>query len=116
VGHAHVAWSGGELRVPEIQDVFVRPDSRRQGVATALTTAAEDAAARRGHRRISISHGIANLPAQRLYEGLGYRNAGIEPRRVKGTIVLRDRPVEVDDTLILLVKDLAVDSVPPRSS
>ena len=96
--------------------MFVRPDRRRAGVATGLTSAAERAAVERGHERISLSYGIANDAARRLYEGLGYRHAGVEPRRVKGTVVLRGEPVEVDDTLIYLVKQLAVDSEPSRSS
>ena len=116
VGHAHIAWTHTEVGVPEVQDVFVRPDRRRAGVATGLTSAAEHAAAERGYERISLSYGIANDAARRLYEGLGYRHAGLEPRRVKGTVVLRGEPVEVDDTLIYLVKQLAVDSRPSRSS
>ena len=41
VGHAHIAWSDTELSLPEIQDVFVQPEYRRRGIATALTRAAE---------------------------------------------------------------------------
>jgi GNAT superfamily N-acetyltransferase len=107
VGHAHVAWTRTTLGVPEMQDVFVRQDRRRRGVATALANAAEEAAAARGHFRLSLSHGIANDAARRLYERLGYRSAGIDPQRVRGTIMLRSGPIEVDDTLIYLVKDLA---------
>jgi RimJ/RimL family protein N-acetyltransferase len=102
--------------VPEVQDVFVRPEERRRGIATALTLAAELAATRRGYDRISLSHGIANDAARRLYEGLGYRNAGLDPEPVKGVVQLRSGPVEVDDTLIYLVKDLPVDSEASRSS
>ena len=39
---------------------------------------------------------------------------GVEPERVTGTIVIRGQPIEVDDTLIYLVKD--VDSGSSRSS
>ncbi len=96
--------------------MFVVPDHRRRGVATALGAAAEGEAAARGHARISLSHGIANDAARRLYERLGYRNAGLDPERIQGTILMRGRPVEVDDTLIHLVKDLPVDSGTSRSS
>jgi len=106
VGHAHVAWAGGKLGVPEIQDVFVVPAHRRRGIATALTAAAEREAAAQGHARISLGHSIANDAARRLYERLGYRNAGLDPERVQGTVLMRGRRVEVDDTLIHLVKDL----------
>ena len=102
--------------MPEIQDVFVREDRRRQGVGAALTAAAEEVAFARGHRAISLSYGIDNAAAKGLYEKLGYRDAGIEPQRVRGTIVVRSGPLEVDDTLIYLIKDLPVDFEPARSS
>jgi GNAT superfamily N-acetyltransferase len=108
IGQAHIAWSRTQLGVPEIQDVFVPEGRRRQGIATTLALAAERAAAERGHSRISLSHGVANDAARLLYERLGYRNAGIEPQRVHGVITLRGRRVEVDDTLIYLVKDIAI--------
>ena len=104
IGHAFVAWSGTKLGVPELQDVWVAPERRRGGVATALTLAAEEKTRRQGMDRISLSVGIANEAARALYEQLGYEPAGVEPERVAGTIVLRGRPVEVDDTLLYLVK------------
>jgi GNAT superfamily N-acetyltransferase len=108
VGHAHVAWEGTKLGVPEVQDVFVVPERRRRGIASALSRGVEREAVRRGHERISLGVGIANEPAKRLYERLGYSDAGIEPERVLGTITIRGAPFEVDDTLLYLVKDLPV--------
>jgi GNAT superfamily N-acetyltransferase len=116
VGHAHVAWEGTDSGAPEVQDVFVLERRRRRGVATALMAHAERLAAARGHDRISIGHGTENVAAQRLYERLGYRDAGVPPKRVEGTIQIRGRRVEVDDTIVYLVKDLPVDSGPARSS
>jgi GNAT superfamily N-acetyltransferase len=116
VGHAHVAWNGTETGVPEVQDVFVLAERRRQGVASELMAHVERAAAARGHRRISIGHGEENEPARRLYARLGYRDAGLEPERVHGTIEIRGRPVEIDDTIVYLVKDLPVDFEGSRSS
>jgi len=43
LGHAHLALSDP----PELQDVSVRPEHRRRGVATILTAAAEAEARRR---------------------------------------------------------------------
>jgi ribosomal protein S18 acetylase RimI-like enzyme len=106
VGHAHLAWVGTKLGVPEIQDVFVLPEHRRRGVASALNEAAERLATERGHDRISLGCGIDNLAARSLYERLGYTNAGLPPELVQGTITVRGKPFEVDDTLIYLVKDL----------
>jgi [ribosomal protein S18]-alanine N-acetyltransferase len=116
VGQAYIAWQRTTLGVPEVQDVFVAEERRRQGVGETVMAAAESAIAARGHLLASLSYGIANDAARAFYEKLGYRNAGIEPQHVQGTIMLRSGPLDVDDTLIYLVKDLAVDSGRSRSS
>ena len=92
--------------MPEVQDVFVREDMRRRGIGAAIMHAVERAVASRGYSRVSIGYGIANGAARALYRKLGYRDAGIEPKHVKGTIMVRSGPIDVDDTLIYLVKDL----------
>jgi len=107
VGHAHIAWERTHIGVPEIQDVFVLPERRRRGVATALTRAAEDEVRRRGWDRISLSVSAqGNEPARRLYDRLGYLTSGCAPVRVRETITLRGRAIEVDDTLHYLAKPL----------
>jgi len=107
VGHAHLAWSGTHLELPEIQDVFVLPERRRHGIASQLTSAAEDEARQRGWDRISLSVSRDQNPAaSELYRKLGYVDAGIEPVRVLGEITIRGRPFAVDDTLVYLVKRL----------
>jgi len=85
-------------------------------VATALAQAAETLAVERRHARVSLSYGIANDAARRLYEGLGYRDAGLAPEPVRGLIRVRTGILEVDDVLIHLVKDLPVDFGTSRSS
>jgi GNAT superfamily N-acetyltransferase len=107
VGHAHVAWEETTLGVPEIGDVFVPAELRGRGIGTELSEAAEQLARRRGHRQISISASIANEGALRLYGRLGYRDAGLPPKRVQGTIIVRAGPLEVDDTLLYRIKDIA---------
>jgi ribosomal protein S18 acetylase RimI-like enzyme len=87
----------------------VRENRRGHAIGEAVTLAAEQLVVARGHRRVSISYGIANDAAKGLYAKLGYRDAGIPPERVQGTIMVRSGPLEVDDTLIYLVKDLPVD-------
>jgi len=107
VGHAHIAWSGTHLGLPEIQDVFVLPEKRRRGIAAQLTEAAEEEARARGWNSISISVSQEGNPAARLlYAKLGYVDAGVEPVRVSGPIMLRGRPFDVDDTLVYLRKRL----------
>ena len=96
--------------------MFVRPDRRRRGAASALNGAAERLAAARGYDRISVSASVDNVVARRLYEQLGYEDAGVPLQRVEGAIVIRGKPMEVDDTLIYLVKQLPVDSSRSHSS
>lgn len=106
VGHAHLAWTGTKLGVPEVQDVFVAEAWRRRGVGRELSLAAEREALGRGHDRISLSVSVENVPARALYEGRGFRDAGLGRERVHRTIVLRGREIEVDDTIVYLVKQL----------
>jgi GNAT superfamily N-acetyltransferase len=110
IGHAHLALSDP----PELQDVSVLPAHRRRGVATALTRAAEGEAAARGHGTLTLTVGIANEAAQSLYRLLGYLDAGLPPKRVKGTVQIRTGLVEVDDTLLTWERDLSISGDPVR--
>jgi [ribosomal protein S18]-alanine N-acetyltransferase len=112
VGHAHLALSDP----PELQDVSVVPEHRRRGIATALTHAAEQEAAARGHAVLTLTVGIANEPAQALYRSLGYRDSGLAPKRVQGTVQIRTGPLEVNDTLLTWQKELSARplSISPR--
>jgi GNAT superfamily N-acetyltransferase len=110
VGHAHLALSDP----PELQDVSVLPAHRRRGVATALTRAAEQVAAAHGHDTLTLTVGIANEDAQALYRALGYRNSGLPPVRVQGTVQIRTGPLEVNDTLLTWHRDLSISSHPVR--
>ena len=107
IGHAHIAWVGTHLGVPEIQDVFVLPEHRRHAIGTQLTEAAEQEAQSRGWESISLSVSQdGNVAARSLYAKLGYVAAGVDPVRVSGVVTLRGRPFEVDDTLLYLTKSL----------
>jgi GNAT superfamily N-acetyltransferase len=107
VGHAHVAWEGTRVGVPEVQDVYLLPERRSRGIGTLLNHAAEQEVRDRGWDSISLSVSRDGNPAaRRLYERLGYIDAGLEPVEVSGTIMLRGRPFEVDDTLVYLRKQL----------
>lgn len=103
LGHAHLALTDP----PELQDVSVSPEHRRRGVASALTAAAEREAGARGFSRLRLTVSIDNEAAQTLYRGLGYRDAGVPPKRVQGTIQIRTGPLEVDDTLLTWEKALS---------
>ena len=107
VGHAHLAWEGTRLGIPEIQDVYVLPERRSHGIATLLNEAAEQEVRARGWDSISLSVSKEGNPAaRRLYDWLGYIDAGLEPVHLSGEIMLRGRPFQVDDTLVYLRKAL----------
>ena len=96
IGHAYVALTDP----PELEDVSVRPEHRRRGVALALTAAAEREARAWGFDRLRLTVGVENGPAQALYRKCGYVEAGIPPKHVQGTVLIRTGPLEVDDTLL----------------
>jgi ribosomal protein S18 acetylase RimI-like enzyme len=103
VGHAHLALTDP----PELQDFEVSAPYRRRGVGSALTAAAEAEALKRGFDRLRVTVSVDNAAAQALYRTLGYGDAGMPPRRVLGTVMIRTGPLEVDDTLLTWDKRLA---------
>ena len=110
LGHAHLALTDP----PELQDVAVLPAYRRRGIGSALTHAAEQEAAARGHAVLTLTVGIANHGAQALYRSLGYRDSGRPPERVTGTVQIRTGPIEVDDTLLRWERELSISAAPVR--
>lgn len=102
VGHAHLALTDP----PELQDVSVRPERRRRGIASALTEAAEHEAGARGFDRMRLEVSAGSDAAQALYRKAGYTDCGVAPRRVQGTVMIRTGPLEVDDTLLTWEKRL----------
>jgi GNAT superfamily N-acetyltransferase len=61
------------VRTYLLNDLFVAASARRLGVGRALLIAAVDHARDRGAARLSLSTALDNLPAQALYESLGWR-------------------------------------------
>jgi ribosomal-protein-alanine N-acetyltransferase len=102
-GHLYLALTDP----PELQDVQVAAGHRRRGVAKMLIAAAEHEARACGFTRMRVDVAIDNDPAQALYRTSGFSDVGLDPRPVKGTIMIRTGPIEVDDVLITWQKDLA---------
>ena len=59
-------------RMFALYDLFVAPQARRCGAATALLRAAVAYAAEQGAGQLMLQTGVANLSAQRLYEREGW--------------------------------------------
>ncbi len=59
-------------RIWLLNDLFVAPEARRQGVGEMLMDAARDFAAETGAKGLALETGVDNHGAQALYEKLGY--------------------------------------------
>ncbi len=92
------------LKIPEIQDLFIRPDYRQNGFATKLIEYCEDKALKEGHDMIGIGVGLYSSygKAQRLYMKLGYQpdGGGIVYER---NSVMPGQLYKVDDELCLMM-------------
>ena len=56
-----------------VGDLFVIPEARRRGVGTRLLKSAVETARAAGAVRVELATAITNVPAQRLYESLGWQ-------------------------------------------
>ena len=61
------------VRTYLLNDLFVAADARRNGVAAALLHAAAEHGRATGVASLSLATAHDNLPAQRLYESLGWK-------------------------------------------
>lgn len=60
-------------RIYVLNDLFVREEARRQGIAAKLLAAAVDYAAALGAARLSLSTAVDNATAQALYRAAGWQ-------------------------------------------
>jgi ribosomal protein S18 acetylase RimI-like enzyme len=64
----------------EIVDLYIKPEFRRQGAATALLQQCEEVAAERGYAALALAAGVdENGPERHLYRKLGYEVVNNEP-------------------------------------
>lgn len=68
-----------------VENLFVRPQHRGQGVGTALLEEAEDALGQRGADTIHLEVLAPNVDAQGFYESRGYRPDRVRYAKVVGT-------------------------------
>jgi ribosomal protein S18 acetylase RimI-like enzyme len=105
--HAPAAWKGKHLHLEQLQ---VLEEHRNRGIGSALLLAAERAAAHRGREFVSLGVGVDNRDARRLYERLGYRDAGLPPIEDGGVFLDRNGSERRwRETWAFMVKDLGDD-------
>lgn len=95
-------------KIPEIQDLNVLPEYRKQGLATKLIRYCEELAADRGCETMGISFGLDPSfgAAQRLYVKMGYVPDGYGITYDRKTVAKGEyKPVD-DQLCLMLVKDL----------
>jgi beta-lactamase class A len=116
VGHVLLKWNGAteehvasrmSLRCPDIEDLFVLDAQRNQGYGARLIHAAEELVRARVHALIGLSVGIDNINAKRLYERLGYSDAGFGVYVEQGKYVDSDGQTQTwHETCIYMTKTL----------
>ncbi len=93
IGHTMVRWGGTTdayivERISEcahLEDLFVMPELRSQGIGRRILAQAEWLAAERDFSQISLAVGIDNPRARALYERLGYVDTGYGAFEIGGT-------------------------------
>lgn len=72
--HLYPAYSSIELRrLWILNDLYVAPDARKLGVGRALTERAQELAEATRAHCLTLETASDNVPAQRLYESLGWK-------------------------------------------
>lgn len=74
VGHVLIRWGGSKTKYiaarvrkcPDLEDLRIDPDFRRQGIGSALMRAAERLVRGRGFKRVGLSVGVRNETARAL--------------------------------------------------
>lgn len=113
IGYAMLNWAPKyvpfkRLGIPEIQDLNIIRDHRRQGYATQVIQWCENAARKKGMDTMGIAFGLhySYGAAQRLYVRLGYVPDGEGVNYDRKQIAFGEfKPVD-DDLCLMLIKEL----------
>ena len=68
----------------EIITIGVNPEMRRNGIASAMIGIIEKTIKNQGVKKIFLEVAANNIPAQKLYENLGYKTVGLRPKYYDG--------------------------------
>lgn len=116
VGHAYLKWHGADdpqvvqQRIglcPDLEDIFVLGHWRSHGIGSALIRMAEALVTAQGFQSIGLSVSIENPAARRLYERLGYQDAGFGVYTEQGAYLDEHGHTQVwEERCIYLIKQL----------
>lgn len=115
VGHTLIKWSGCDVETissqlhgcPETEDLFVVPNYRSKGIGSLILSHAERLAEQHGYVQIGLGVDVENPSARRLYERLGYTDAGLGEYRTSWPYLDREgREQLVTEVCNYLVKPL----------
>lgn len=97
------------LGIPEIQDLNVVPEARRNGAATALIKWCEGLARAKGHDMVGIGVGLTRDygPAQILYTNLGYVPDGFGVTHDREAVVTHAQYRMDDELSLMMIKQLS---------
>lgn len=96
------------LGIPEVQDLFVSSDVRRQGIGEMLVTSCENIARDKGMTQMGMAVGLhAGFgAAQRLYVRMGYVPDGAGVMYDRDAVHVGDMRIIDDDLTLMMVKDI----------
>jgi len=97
-----------KLNIPEIQDVFIKPDARQQGAGAALVLHCESMISTRGYEQAGICVALHSGfgAAQRLYAKLGYMPDGFGVTYDRQSVRAGEMRAIDDNLCLMMVKDL----------
>ena len=68
----------------EIITIGVNPEKRRQGIASAMIGIIEKNIKNQGVKKLFLEVSSTNIPAQKLYENMGFKVVGLRPKYYDG--------------------------------
>lgn len=106
IGTGLLRWRG-RIGYPQLEDLWVRPSRRREGIGSAILDAVEDAAREGRAEHLGLAVAVENKGARRLYSQHGYVNTEQAPFLLSYTAWGDDGiPTPVNELSLYLVKDL----------
>ena len=124
VGHTMVRWTGATdafiarriANCAHIEDLFVMPRYRSQGIGTQILNRAERIAAKRDFTLIGLAVGTDNPRARALYERRRYADTGIGTFQISGSYQdIQGKKRHWRETCQYLTKPLTATPCQPQS-